>query len=455
MRRSIAGAITLALSLSVVSTTAANAAPTTCGTLCTQTVYDNADLGAWFLDGVDGLLLADDYGFRVVNIYTQKTTFRYETTMGARIEAISPSANSNWVGIALSSGEVYRYDTEDWSQTRIGAGSLMTDVDRVAVSSDGEEVYVARNANKGSVASTVQRFHNGVLASGETFTPDGDDYGVYELILDDYDTNLYIGRNGHSPTFSKFDAMDVSAGPVAGDDSVDAWSGTSIEIASNGTVYGGNSGGALSYDPGEAIPHVLKMNASTLAVSASLDSSENWTSWEIALSEDDETLYAASMYVGATAGDDSEANKIEVIDASTLDVEQTLVFPDLSYASVASIDVDYAGNYLVAAMDGDAYIVSLDSSPATIASEYFNTGEPGSTQLIDWQYAYINPRAKFKWFEVKYVPVGKRKAVVKRVKRATQTEIGQVKPGTDIRVRAVYTSKRYNTAWATSEPAAP
>ena len=95
MKRSIAGAITLALSLAVVPMTAAHAAPTTCGTLCTQKIYDDASMGAWFLDGVDGLLLAWNGGFRVINTFTQKTTFEFDAPMESEIQAIAPSANSS------------------------------------------------------------------------------------------------------------------------------------------------------------------------------------------------------------------------------------------------------------------------------------------------------------------------------------------------------------------------
>ena len=56
---------------------------------------------------------------------------------------------------------------------------------------------------------------------------------------------------------------------------------------------------------------------------------------------------------------------------------------------------------------------------------------------------------------MKYVPAGKKKAKVKRVKRVSETQISQVRAGTSIRVRAVYTKKRHNTAWATAVPAIP
>ncbi len=457
MKRSLAGVTALSLALSLAPAMAAQAAPRTCGAVCFQTSYDDVDLGAWFLDGKDGLLLAEDRGFRVINTFTQKVTFRYTTpTFDTYIDAIARSENSAWVVIALSSGEVYRYDTDDWSRTRISAGLLMTDVRRVAVSNNGEEVYVGRRTGEsGDDGSTIQRFHNGVLASDETYTNTSGDYGITELMLDDSSANLYVGWNGFSPTFVKLDAMDIAAGAVAGDDDDDAWSGSSIAVAEDGTVYGANESIAGMANDAVNYPHVLKMNASTLSVFDSIDSSHNWAQWAITLSEDDQTLFASSAYNGATPGDPDERNKIEIINASTMEVEQTLWIPEDWDQNVANIDADYAGRYLAVAARFRVYIVSLDSAPITLTAEYFNTGEPGSTQLVDWQYSYLNPKAKFKWFEVKYVPVGKKKAKIKRVKRASETEISQVKDGTTIRVRAVYTKKRYNTAWATAVPAAP
>jgi hypothetical protein len=127
----------------------------------------------------------------VINTFTQKVTFRYTTpTFDTYIDAIARSENSAWVVIALSSGEVYRYDTDDWSRTRISAGLLMTDVRRVAVSNNGEEVYVGRRTGEsGDDGSTIQRFHNGVLASDETYTNTSGDYGITELMLDDSSAN--------------------------------------------------------------------------------------------------------------------------------------------------------------------------------------------------------------------------------------------------------------------------
>ena len=457
MNRSLAAITALSLALAIAPAMAAQSVPRTCGALCFQTNYDDVDLGAWFLDGKDGLLLVEESGFRVLNTFTQKVTFRYTTpTSDTSIDAIARSENSAWVVIALSSGQVYRYDTEDWSRTAINSGVSMTDVERVAVSNSGEEVYVGRLTGTAGVdGSTIQRFHNGVLASGETYTNTGGDYGISELMLDDSSTNLYVGWNGFSPTFVKLDAMDIAAGVVAGDDDDDSWSGSSIAVAENGTVYGANESIAEMGNDAVDYPHVLKMNSSTLSVIDSIDSSHNWAQWAITLSEDDQTLFASSAYSGATPGDLNERNKIEIINTSIMEVEQTLPIPEDWDQNVANIDADFAGRYLAVAARYRVYIVSLDSAPITVSAEYFNTGEPGSTQLVDWQYSYLNPKAKFKWFEVKYVPFGKNKAKVKRVKRASETEISQVKDGTTIRVRAVYTSKRFNTAWATAMPAVP
>jgi hypothetical protein len=457
MKRTLALATALSLALSIAPAMAAQSAPRTCGAVCFQTSYDDVDLGAWFLDGRDGLLLAESSGFRVMNTFTQQVTFRYTTpTFDTYIDAIARSENSAWVVIALSSGEVYRYDTEDWSRTRISAGLLMTDVQRVAVSNSGEEVYVGRRTgNAGDDGSTIQRFHNGILASGETYTNTGGDYGITELVLDDSSANLYVGWNGFSPTFVKLDAMDIAAGAVAGDNDNDAWSGSSIAVAEDGTVYGANESIAGASDPTANFPHILKMNASTLSVIDTIDSSENWNQWAITLSEDDQSLFSSSAYQGGDSSDPDLLNKIEIINASTMEVEQTLSIPGAWDQHVANIDADFAGRYLAVAARYQVYIVSLDSSPITLTAEYFNSGEPGSTQLVDWQYSYLNPTAKFKWFEVKYVPAGKKKAKVKRVKRVSETEISQVRAGTSIRVRAVYSEKRHNTAWATAVPAVP
>lgn len=451
MKRIIAGAIALALSLSVVPMTAANAAPTTCGTLCTQTIYDNADLGAWFIDGEDELLLADYYGFRVISTFSQKTTFRFDLPSGSYIDHFAVSANAHFVVMVLDGGVVYRYNTEDWSRTVINDGVAITDIRQLAVSSNGEEVYVARNPNSGSAPSSVLRFHQGELT--ETFTSEGTDYGIYALVVDDLDANLYIGWNGNSPTFAKLDATDIASGVIASDDSGVAWGATSIAVAADGTVFGGSPDIAVEGVYGAEYPHVLKMNGTTLAVTDTIDSTQDWRGWEIALSDNDDLLYAASYFLEGSPSDPDERNKIDVINASTFAIEQTLVFPTLAAGRIENLDVHSTGNYLVAAMDGDAYIVSLDSSPVTLSAEIFAMDD--TTSIVDWQYTYLNPKAKFLWFEVKYYPVGKRKAVVKRVKRATAKEIGQVKPGTDVRVRAVYTKKRLNTAWVVAEFATP
>lgn len=463
MKRSIAGAIALALSLSVMPMTAANAAPivsetaSTCGAMCIQGKYSDAGGGAFFIDGRNSFVLISDPEdprangkFRVFSSLTQKKITEVAFPRGVFINDFALSASGDWAVVVLTSGAVYRYDTQNWTRTSIVPVSVAGAVLQAAISVDGSEVYLARQDGT-FAASFIERYHNGTFVSGERYTHGVLDYGISALTLSPDDANLFVGFNGAVPVFVKLNADDISAGVIADDNSSDIYSASDIAVAVDGTVYGTNESIPGAYNPTALVPHVLKLNGSNLDVVDSVDAYFEWSDWAIAISDDDGLLYTSSGYNPQSPSDAGYENRITIYETASFAQFAQISIPGVKRGNVRTIDVDSTTSYVLASIDNTAYLVSLDFYPRLPHPTYSYTG---SGYAVGWDFIYLNPKAKFKWFEVKYTPLGATKAKVVRVKNSNQTSFGNIALGSSIFVRAMYKKSSFNTYWvlATENP---
>ena len=76
----------------------------TCGDFCVDRVYSNVELGAWFIDGENELLLAGRSTLKVVNTLTQKSTTVFTSSAGTEIDKIVLSENR---GYALAAADTH------------------------------------------------------------------------------------------------------------------------------------------------------------------------------------------------------------------------------------------------------------------------------------------------------------------------------------------------------------
>jgi hypothetical protein len=220
------------------------------------------------------------------------------------------------------------------------------------------------------------------------------------------------------------------------------WSVDNIEITDDGRVFATNTSNRV--DATDSEPRILEYNPTTLAELDSYNTESEWQRWAIGLSADESTLFAMGSFV--SQGSPNQPNKVVEFGLDSLDpLDGILEFSEEIGSTPEAIDVDPTGTYLLASTYSGTYIVALGGGSFEPVVDFdYQAG------VASWDYLYLNPRAKFKWFEVKYRKIGTTKWLVKRVKASMSAYIGDVQYGTDgLQVRAVYTRKKLNSAWGT------
>lgn len=454
MKRSLAIALAIALSTTLSPPVSATVSPSardsrlaqTCGDLCVQGQYPGS-YGAWFIDGTDTAVMVGDNSFRVISTATQKTVKTVSAPRRKSLDAFALSSDKSHAVAAFTSGHIYVYDTATWTATRAnvtdprpGLDAKRVDVRAVAVSNDGDDVYLGRwMYQDGSDPVHVEGWTDGTYQDGYS-RPNSQ--GVKVLKLSNDQTDLYVGYAGTIPTLQSFDTSDIAAGPSASDNSTMVYSVDNIEITSDGRLFASNTADVAS--PSVA-PRVVEYNPSTLAELDSYDIGSEWQRWAIGLSPDETSLYAVGEFV--PQGSPDEPNRFIQLDIDTLaPLVGSLSLPGARSSYPYSVDVDPSGKYLLVARYNGTAIVSLDAGyPEPEVDLALDTN------VVSWDYMYLNPKAKFKWFEVKYRKAGSSKWTVKRVKRGTSMTIPvEVAPGSDvIQVRAIYKKKSFNSGRGT------
>lgn len=441
---SIAAAAIVALAGSLLISTPSGAdgrdfrIASTCGDFCIQGQYKDATDGAWFIDGADTAVLVGYRSFRVINTATQQTVKTVNAPRRKYIRAFALSSDKSFAAVAFSSGEVLVYDTDNWVAVDVNGQMTRDDVYALTVSDEGD-VYLGRFDWAGNEGS-LERWSSSGLE--ESFDVTGTQ-GISVLKLSNDDSTLYAGYNGAAPTIQRFDATDISAGPTASDNSERVWSIDSIEITSTGRLFAANTSNRQeASDSGE--PRILEYNPSTLVEMDSYITDPEWQRWAIGLSADQSTIFGLGEFV--SQGSPEQPNRIIELDDDSLDALDGIIeLPGVRSASVSSVDVDPSGTYLLASTTAGGYIISLSADTPEPSVEYnYDTG------VVSWDFLFLKPKAKFKWFEVKYRKPGSSKWTVKRVKRTTEKYIAEFTGSTDaIQVRAVYTKAKHNSPWGT------
>jgi len=414
---------------------------TSCGELCVEGRFSNGARGAWFIDSTDSAVMVGYRSFSVVNTSTSKTIKAVSALRRTSIRAFALSSNKSHAVVSFSSGEVTVYDTENWQPRRVNATEPRQDVAVLAVSDSGNEVYMGRfdyGINRGALerwtASNLQETHTIDHAQG-----------LGGLKLSNDDSTLYIGYLGAIPSLEAFDASNIDAGPTASDNSTKVYSVENIEITSDNRVFAANTSNRSIATDSE--PRVMEYHPTTLVELDAYNTDEpEWQRWAIGLSSDESSIFAMGEFIAQ--GSPQQPSKIIEIDKETLEpLDGILEISDVAAASPFMVDVDPTGRYLLAATHVGTYLVSLVGGSFAPVVEY-----DYGTRIVSWDFLYLNPRAKFKWFEVKYRKQGSSKWTVKRVKRSMSKNVGEISLGADaIQVRAVYTRKRLNSSWGTAD----
>jgi len=449
---SIATAAIFALAGSLLVATPVNATGTVrdarvaniCPDMCVKGRFSHGAEGAWFIDGTNTAVLVDYRSFRVINTATSKTIKIFSAPRRKNITAFALSSDKSYAVAAFSNGAVNVYNSE-WESTRINPFNSRTNVRALAISDDGNDVYLGRwSYEDGNDSAVFERWDTTSLQESFTGTRV---QGISVMKLSNDDSTLYAGFDGAAPTLQSFDSSDISAGPLASDNGTRVWSVDNIEITADGRLFATNTSNRLpSSDSDE--PRILEYDPTTLEELDSYNTDSEWQRWAIGLSAEESTLFAMGSFV--SQGSPDQPNKVVEFGLDSLDpLDGILEIPAANGSTPKTIDIDPTGTYLLASTWAGTFIVALRAGSYEPFVEY-----DYGTNVAYWDYLYLNPRAKFKWFEVKYKKLGSSKWTVKRVKRSMAKYVNEFTGGTDaIQVRAVYTRKKLNSSWGTVDVA--
>jgi hypothetical protein len=409
----------------------------TCGDFCVDRVYANVELGAWFIDGENELLLAGRSTLKVVNTLTQKSNTVFTSPSGTEIDKMVLSENHGYALVQMDDDVFWRFDTSDWSKTDVTSAFGSGNPSAFTISNSGDYFYGA----VGYTNAPIRKYNVSGLVESYTGSTN---QGVNWLELTADDQSLYVGLLGAAPTVLKLDASDIAAGVVADDNGINTWVASGGATTPNGSVYATFSSEAGMFDPTNWESRLLKLNPSTLNVDATFELLSRWQGGAVTVSQDGSRVYGGFKHQGESQ-ETSNLSRVYSISTGDFADYEFLTLDGVRDEWVDTLDADASGQYLVATANGEAFLIATSSVvKPSVALDF-------ETNTISWDYSYVNPRAKFKWFEVKYRKAGSRKWTVKKVKRAsTLTMSSEVAAGSNvIQVRAVYTKKSFNSSWGT------
>lgn len=418
-----------------------------CGDFCVQGAYKKGSLGSFFADDLDTMV---HFGYEVVSGYktfSQKKSFTYEVPDYRYIRMFEHSPDNSAVVFALDNGDVYLLDVSDGSVELVNE----TSIDRIAalaVSDDASRVFIAHKPSfEFGEPGVIDMYTN--LEFDERYTNSGEDQGINVVELDPTNRWLYVGFLGASPTVVKVDTLDMSGGHVAEDSRSDLWSVTSIVVSPSGSVFAANSSHPASPADTDSVPTIIEFGGTNLNTLDYVELLDDWDGFKLALSDDGELLYSGASFDSANSTLGDMPNTITEYDATGLAVNRELELNRDGRNFMTMMDVDASGRYLL--VSSDEFPTQLISLGNTRISPDVSMVDQETGNLVTWRYTYLNPKAKFKFFEVKYTPSNSRKAKIKRVTRAQTTLLPDITPGSDVSVRAVYSNKTYNSVWAVAD----
>lgn len=399
------------------------------------------DIGAWFIDGENELFLAGAKTLSVVNLVTQKKMKKFAAPRRVYFQKVAMSNDGGYALVKLSDYSYWLLDTSTWDKSDVTSVFSLTQPWTFAVSNSGNVFY---GASLGMTNSPIWKYN----LSGLVETHSGStNQGINWMRLTVDESELFAGMNGAQPTVVKLDADDISAGTTASDNRSDTWGTGDAAVDSNGDVYVSFHSVMGLSDPTAWERRLLKMGNANLTTGATFDLRQDWYGGGVALSEDEMRVFAGYDHNPDVMGTGSLSRVYSISTGDFANFEY-VELPGAREEVVGSIDADETGRYLIATTDRSAFLISLSDAPAIPDVSVTDTL---AGVAVSWDYMYLNPKAKFKWFEVKYRKAGSSKWTVKRVKRGTSMTIPvEVAGGSDaIQVRAIYTKKSFNSGWGT------
>lgn len=450
MKRALA--IVLVALVSAMGGLPADAAPKArvskfCGEFCVQGTYPAATQGAFFVESINAMVHVSNRTITAYSTITQKKKFTLDIPQSGSIRLFEHSPDNSNAVFALDTGDVYHVNFGNETITRVN-GAPVERIGALAIDNSGSRVYIGyKPSNSSSVPARIDKYTDYVF--DERYTNPGNDQGISVIELDPTQNWLYVGFLGGSPTVVKVDTGDLSGGNVAEDSRNDLWVVSSIVVSPTGSVYAANSSHPASPADNDYVPTIIEFGGSTLNTLDTVELLDDWDGFKLALSDDGERLYAAYFFDDLNSELGPLPNTVAEYDTNELELNRELEFGTHNWNHMTMLDVDPSGRFLLVSSEEEpVQLVSLDDAPMNPAAD---TSDLGFTRFVGWEYTYLNPKAKFKYFEVKYTPANKNKPKVKRVKVSYQTSIPSIKPGTDVLVRAVYTNKKLNSAWVVAD----
>jgi hypothetical protein len=416
-------------------------AASSCGDFCVQQKYKNVDIGAWFIDDENELFLAGAKTLSVVNLVTQKTVKKFSAPKRVYFQKVAMSNDGGYALVKLSNYTYWRLDTSTWDKLDVTSVFSMTQPWTFAVSDSGNVFF---GASLGTANSPIWRYN----LSGLVETHSGStNQGITWMRLTGDESELFAGMNGARPTVVKLDAGNISAGTTAADNRSDTWGTSDAAVDSNGDVYVSFQSVLGLSDPTAWERRLLKMGNANLTTGATFDLRQDWYGGAVTLSENETRVFAGYDHNPEVVGTGS-ASRVYSISTGDFEDFEYVELPGSREEVVNSLDADETGRYLIATTERYAFLISLSDAPAI---PDVTVTDVLAGVAISWNYRYVNSKAKFKWFEVKYRKAGATRWTVKRVKRGTSMTIpGEVAGGSDaIQVRAVYAKKSFNSGWGT------
>jgi hypothetical protein len=447
MKRFITVALTALLAVTVVTPAAART-QVICGDFCVQADYPlRGTSGNWFLDGQDAMLFAERDQIEIVSTVSQKRIAGIVTKGSVSIISISLSNTRDYMVVGFNTGELVLFDTYTLDSVTLDVVYESRYANRSAVSNDGRTVFVALHDLEAKRA-TIRKYVDGVKRQEFVM----EDYGsqMVSMSLNASESALYVAGGDVEIPWLRFDTSAISSGPVASSTVTRNHSAGAFAIADSDRVFGGSRFDDITGSLVGTTPKIFELNSSTLATTDSIEIPFELRVGALEVDSTVETLYAL-LHFSPRGGAFSRPIVLKRYDANTLTETGSLSLDKgIAPYPASSFDIDPTGQYLLTRSSFRTYAITLDDSLPRISPQLV---EAGGNLWVDWNYIYLNPKAKFKQFEVRFVPSGATKSVTRRVKRATELRLGSTAPLSSVEVRAVYTKKMYNTAWIQASPA--